>query len=396
MLGVGFDKGELMRFEFATATRIVFGVGTIGETGHLASRMGNRALVVVGGSEERGSSLFDSLKDGGFNFRTFSVPKEPTINLVQEGVTAAQKAGCDLVIGCGGGSVIDAGKAIAALLTNPGEVLDYLEVIGSGQPLVNPPIPYMAIPTTAGTGAEVTRNAVLASPEHRVKVSLRSASMLPDIAIIDPSLTYSLPPAVTASTGMDALSQCIEPYVSSLSNPLTDTICREGMHRAGRSLRAAFEHGDDARAREDMSLTSLCGGLALANAKLGAVHGFAGPLGGMYPHAPHGAICGLLLPFVIEANASALRTREPLNPSMDRFDEVAKILTGDPTATAAEGVNWMRDLYEVLDIPRLSTYGIQEVDFPEIVEKASRASSMKGNPIVLTRNELSRILEKAL
>jgi alcohol dehydrogenase class IV len=385
-----------MRFEFATATQIIFGAGTLQETRHFAPRMGNQVLVVVGHSEDRASFLLDILESEGLKPRVFSVPEEPTISLVQEGVAAARGAKCDLVIGFGGGSVIDAGKAIAALLTNPGDVLDYLEVIGKGRPLTNPPIPYIAIPTTAGTGAEVTRNAVLASPEHWVKVSLRSASMLPKLAIVDPSLTHSLPPEITASTGMDALTQCIEPFVSPFANPLTDSICREGIRRAGRSLQVAYAHSDDARAREDMSLASLCGGLALANAKLGAVHGFAGPLGGIYPRAPHGAVCGRLLPFVMEANLNALCEREPDNPALARFEEVAQILTADPTATAIEGVKWVYKLAEVLKIQPLAKYGVRKADFGSIVEKAARASSMKGNPVKLGSNELTKILEKAL
>jgi alcohol dehydrogenase class IV len=385
-----------MRFEFATATQIIFGAGTLQETRHFAPRMGNQVLVVVGHSEDRASFLLDILESEGLKPRVFSVPEEPTISLVQEGVAAARGAKCDLVIGFGGGSVIDAGKAIAALLTNPGDVLDYLEVIGKGRPLTNPPIPYIAIPTTAGTGAEVTRNAVLASPEHWVKVSLRSASMLPKLAIVDPSLTHSLPPEITASTGMDALTQCIEPFVSPFANPLTDSICREGIRRAVRSLQVAYAHSDDARAREDMSLASLCGGLALANAKLGAVHGFAGPLGGIYPRAPHGAVCGRLLPFVMEANLNALCEREPDNPALARFEEVAQILTADPTATAIEGVKWVYKLAEVLKIQPLAKYGVRKADFGSIVEKAARASSMKGNPVKLGSNELTKILEKAL
>jgi alcohol dehydrogenase class IV len=358
--------------------------------------MGTRALVVSGLSDNMTKSLVEKLSQEGIASLVFSISKEPTIDLIQQGVAEARKFDCDLVIGFGGGSAVDAGKAIAALITNPGEPLDYLEVIGGGQPLTQPPLPYIAIPTTAGTGAEVTRNAVLASPEHRVKVSLRSPMMLPKLAVIDPELTLSLPPEVTASTGLDALTQCIEPFVSHLANPLTNGICREGIHRAAGSLQQAFEHGDDLDARTDMSLAALFGGLALANAKLGAVHGFAGPLGGMYPTAPHGVICGRLLPFVMEANVQVLRSREPENPALARFDEVAQILTGDSQATAAEGVTWVQDLADVLKVSPLSVYGVTETDFPTIIEKAQRASSMKGNPIKLTDEALRWILEKAI
>ena len=278
-----------MRFEFATATRVIFGAGVLREVGPLGSEMGHRALVVMGRSVERAAPLLDVLTAEGMGLVTFSVVGEPTTEVAREGTEQARQAACDLVIGFGGGSALDTGKAIAALLTNGGDPLDYLEVIGKGRPLTQPCAPYIAIPTTAGTGAEVTRNAVLLSPEHRVKVSLRSPLMLPRLALVDPELTVSLPPETTATTGLDAMTQVMEPFVSNKANPLTDALCREGMRCAARSLRRAYEHGDDPVARADMALVSLFGGLALANAKLGAVHGFAGPLGGMFP-GPHGAI----------------------------------------------------------------------------------------------------------
>jgi alcohol dehydrogenase class IV len=280
-------------------------------------------------------------------------------------------------------------------MTNRGDLLDYLEVIGRGKPLTYAPAPYIAVPTTAGTGSEVTRNAVLASPEHRVKVSLRSPSMLPRLAVVDPELTYSMPPAVTASTGLDALTQVLEPYISNQANPMTDAICREGLWRAARSLRRAYQDGSDAAAREDMALVSLFGGLALANAKLGAVHGFAGPLGGLF-HAPHGTICARLLPYVMEANVRALQARMPESPSLARYDEVAQLLTGDNTARATDGVIWVQDLCQALDVSPLSNFGLSEDDFPMVVDKAQRASSMKGNPILLTDEELTHILRRAI
>jgi len=384
-----------MQFEFATATRIIFGPGRLRETGHLVSRMGNHALVVLGVSGDLVLPFLEVLKSAKITVKIYSIPTEPTIQLVREGVNVARKENCDCVIGFGGGSAIDAGKAIAALCTNPGEVLDYLEVIGDGNPLINPPLPFIAIPTTAGTGAEVTRNAVLASPEHRVKVSLRSPLMLPSLAVVDPELTFSLPPALTASTGLDALTQCIEPFVSSMANPLTDAICRDGISRAARSLKRAYERGNDIAVRVDMSLASLFGGLALANAKLGAVHGFAGVIGGMYPNAPHGVICGLLLPLVIRTNVQALQERTPDHPALARFTQVACLLTGDPSATSTDGVIWVSQLCDSLNLPPFSTCGIREADLPMIVENASRASSMKGNPVQLTQDELTMILRNA-
>lgn len=384
-----------MKFEFATATRIVFGPGTLREVGALAAAVGQRALVVGGNTANRLLPLLDQLQDHHVEATAFTVTGEPTTDLIVTGVQHARTSGCDMVIGMGGGSVVDTGKAIAALLTNEGDPLDYLEVIGRGQPLTQPAAPYIAIPTTAGTGAEVTRNAVLAAPDQRVKVSLRSPLMLPQVALIDPELTYSMPPAVTASTGLDALTQCMEPYVSTNANPLTDAVCREGMQRAARSLRRAFYDGNDITAREDMAIASLCGGLALANARLGAVHGFAGPLGGMFP-APHGVICARLLPFVMEMNVRALQERTPDSPILARYDEVARIITGDASARAADGVAWVQNLCAELAVPPLSQFGVTAADIPMIVPKAQRASSMHGNPIALNEAELTQILQQAL
>jgi alcohol dehydrogenase class IV len=383
-----------MRFEFATARRILFGSGTLQEVAPMAAEMGRRAIVVTGGTIERAAWLLEQLNEQGVDSILFNVAGEPSTEVALAGVQHAREAGCDSVIGIGGGSVLDTGKAIAALLTNSGQLLDYLEVIGRGRPLTYAAAPYIAVPTTAGTGAEVTRNAVLASPQHRVKVSLRSPLMLPRLAVVDPQLTYSVPPAVTASTGLDALTQVLEPYVSNQANPMTDALCREGLQRAARSLRRAYENGNDGTAREDMALASLFGGLALANAKLGAVHGFAGPLGGLFP-APHGAICARLLPYVVEANVRALQARMPGSPELVRYDEVAQILTGKSTAQAVDGITWVQDLCDALDVPTLSDFGLTEDDFPTVVEKARKASSMKGNPVVLTDEELTHILRQA-
>ncbi len=384
-----------MRFEFATATRIIFGAGTLGEAGDLAAQMGRRVLVVTGRDAERAAPLLAFLDEAGVEYETSAVESEPTVEVARNGTSVALRNHCDLVIGIGGGSVIDTGKAIAALMANPGDPFDYLEVIGHGQPLTHPAAPYIAIPTTAGTGAEVTRNAVLASTEHRVKVSLRSPLMLPTIALLDPELTYSLPPRITAYTGLDALTQVIEPYVSHAANPLTDAICREGIQRAARSLEQAYQHGDDPLAREDMALVSLFGGLALANAKLGAVHGFAGPFGGMF-HARHGVVCAALLPHVMTANVTALEARDPANPALARYDEIARWLLNDESATAADGAAWVSALCASMRIQGLSLYGFGPKDFDTVIEKAQRSSSMKGNPIQLTPDELATILERAM
>jgi alcohol dehydrogenase class IV len=384
-----------MAFEFATARRIIFGSGTSEEFGTLLTEFGKRALVVRGSDPARTRSLLAGIEAAKIDYSCFEVRGEPTVEQVAEGVSQARREESNLVIGIGGGSVIDSAKAIAGLATNSGAILDYLEVIGKGKQLSVPGLPCVAIPTTSGTGAEVTRNSVLASPEHKVKVSLRSPYLLPGLAIVDPKLTLDLPPSVTASTGLDALTQVIEPYVSVRANPVTDGFCIEGMRRVGRSLQRAFEQGQDLQAREDMALASLFGGLSLANAGLGAVHGFAAPIGGMF-HAPHGAVCAALLTRVMEVNLRALRERLPDGEALRRYELVAAILTGTEKATAADGIHWISELCKALQIPDLRTYGISEVDIPELVEKAAKASSMKANPIVLTRDELTEALQAAL
>lgn len=384
-----------MQFEFATATRILFGAGRLSEIGRLAAEMGSRALVVTGQSPDRAAPLHALLHAQGIEIARYAVAGEPTVDIVRFGVEAARMAECDLVIGYGGGSALDVGKAVAALLTNGGDPLDYLEGIGAGKTLTRSSAPYIAIPTTAGTGTEVTRNAVLGSPEHRIKVSLRSPYMLPRIALIDPSLTIGLPPDITATTGLDAVTQLIEPFVSNRANPMTDLFCRDGMVRAARSLRRAYENGQDAAAREDMAVASLYGGLALANARLGAVHGFAGPIGGMVS-APHGAVCARLLPVVMAANVRALRQRDPDGEALMRYNEVARLVTADPNATIDDGLMWIEALCGALPVPTLSAYGLMTADLPLLIRNAAKASSMQGNPIRLTESEMDEILQRAL
>ena len=384
----------MSRFEFATSARILFGPGVLREAGPLAASLGRRALLICGRDQSRAQPLVRILAESKVESVLFSIPGEPTTGLAQAAGALGRAERCDLVIGFGGGSALDAAKAAAALLTNQGDLFDYLEVVGHAQPLPFLAAPGLAIPTTAGTGAEVTRNAVLASPEHRVKVSLRHASLLPRVALVDPELTYGLPPALTASTGLDALTQLIEPFVCNRANPMTDGLCREGLTRAARSLRRVCEDGTDTAAREDMAVASLFGGLALANAGLGAVHGFAAPIGGMFP-APHGAVCAALLPRIMEANVRALRQRAPNSPTLERYAEVARILTGRANAAIAEGIEWVAQLTTGLRIPKLGAYGITPTLIDSVVEKAALASSMKANPIVLTTTELAEALTNA-
>ncbi|MCL4180959.1 MAG: iron-containing alcohol dehydrogenase [Verrucomicrobia bacterium] len=394
-------------FELALPGRVLFGCGRLREVGEVARELGKRALVVTGGSRRRAAQWLELLAAAGVRTEVFAVTGEPTTTAVERGVDAARQQGADVVIGIGGGSAIDAAKAIAALVTNPGALLDYLEVIGLGKPLERSPLPFIAVPTTAGTGAEATRNAVLASPAHRVKVSLRSPLMLPRVAIVDPELTHELPPEITASTGLDALTQLIEALVSTRANPLTESLCRDGIARAAEALPVAFAQASldprppgpidprHAAAREAMALASLWSGLALANAGLGAVHGFAGPLGGMFD-AAHGAICAALLPEVMHTNIHALRRRAPADRALDRYTEIARLLTGRGDATAERGVEAIRQLCAGLRVPSLRRVGVTLEQVPALVAGARRASSMRTNPIVLTDEELAGILERSI
>ena len=390
--------GDIPNFEFGTAARIVFGAGRLRELGPIAAGFGKRALVVTGKGNRairRAEQIWSCLREGGVESVMFPISGEPTLEVVRAGTQRARDENCELVISLGGGSAIDAGKAIAALLANGGDPLDYVEVIGRGQPVTKLSVPFIAIPTTAGAGAEVTFNAVLGAPEHKVKVSIRSRLMLARVALVDPELTHDLPPELTASTGLDALTQLIEPFVSGRANPLTDMICREGIRRVARSLRHACECGDDIAAREDLALASLLGGMALANAGLGAVHGFAAPLGGMFP-APHGAVCARLLPFVIETNVVALRQRSPTSNALPRYELIACLLTGTDQAKVEDGLAWLRDLSKALKIRPLGDYGVKSEHLTLLIAKAAEASSMKGNTIALTEKEMRGILERAL
>jgi alcohol dehydrogenase class IV len=384
-----------VRFELATAARVVFGPGVLAELGEIAAGLGRCALLVTGRTPARAEPARERLEAAGVASSLFSVAGEPTVGDVRRGAEVARAAGADVVVACGGGSAIDAGKAVAALLGNGGDPLAYLEVVGRGQPLTKPPLPFVAIPTTAGTGSEVTRNAVLASPEHRLKASLRSALMLPRVALVDPELLRGLPPHVVAASGLDAFAQLVEPFLSVRANPLVDALCREGLARSARSLRRAFEGDSSEAVRVDLALASLFGGLALANAGLGAVHGFAAPVGGMFD-APHGAACAALLPAVLRVNLAALSRRRPESPALERYREIAAIVTGRPDATARDAVAWTESLVRALAIPGLSRWGAIEADVGPLVAKARVASSMKGNPIELEEDELAEIARASL
>ena len=379
-------------FEFATAGRILAGAGRAAELPGVVAGLGSRVLVCTGADPARHAGLLAGL---GLPAVVFPVAAEPTVDLARAGAAAAREHGADVVAAVGGGSVIDLGKAVAMLLGNGGDPLDYLEVIGSGRRITRPAVPCVAVPTTAGTGAEVTANAVLASPAHGLKVSLRSPLMIPRVALVDPGLTVSCPPQVTAASGLDALTQCLEPFVSVRANPLTDGLAREGLRRAAAALRAAYADGSDLAARADMAMCSLLGGIALANAKLGAVHGLAGVIGGT-AEVPHGMACAALLGPVIEANVRALRSGPAGHPALDRYTEAARLLTGKPAASIGDGLAWIRGTVSQLAVPGLAAFGIGPQHAGDIAAKAAGSSSMQGNPVALSQSDLSAAVRQAL
>lgn len=379
----------LSAFTFATAGTIQFGRGVAARAVAAIAAPGQRTLLVTGSDPSRAAWLKSALEAHGAQVTLFSASTEPDIALIERGVSAARSAGIDRVIAIGGGAVIDTGKAIAALAPAGRPMLDHLEVVGEGLPLDTAPLPFAACPTTAGTGAEVTRNAVIAVPEARRKVSLRDPQMLPACAIVDPALTDNCPRAVTLASGLDAITQVIEPYLSSRANPMTDLICRDAIPRGLTAIQSLMQ-GEDPDARDAMAWVSLCGGLALANAGLGVVHGLAGPLGGLST-AAHGAICGALLPHGLRANAKA--GGDPVLTA--RMAEVqgwiAQALGGPPDAAFDTLHGWSRDA----GLPGLDAQGINEDARAQAAASAATSSSMKANPVALTEAQLTDLMQQA-
>jgi alcohol dehydrogenase class IV len=380
-----------MEWGFSTAGRIRFGRDVSKDLATEAKQFGSRALVVTGRTPGRFKTLIKALPNAGLTVDIVSCEGEPDLNWVSQSLIEARAIGPDLVVGLGGGSAIDAAKALAALIPNDGDPLRYLEVVGAGETLSAAPLPMIAVPTTSGTGAEVTKNAVISVPESRRKVSLRDDRMLPDLALVDPILTVGLPIGVTAATGLDALTQVIEPYLSSKSNPLTDAVCQEGIQRAAHALPKLLTGSDDYASREDMSLTSVFGGIALANSGLGAVHGLAGVLGG-WCGAPHGALCGRLLPSVLRVNAQTIPQNGDTK-SEARFRDVANWLTGRPDLDGL--IDFLHGLLELGQVPKLKDMGLDVADFETVAEASRTSSSMKGNPVVLSRDALVQVLKEA-
>ncbi len=378
-------------FDLAVPSDIRFGAGRVAEAADVLSGWAvERVLVVTGHSPERATPVLASLAGRGFEATTYAVSGEPAIDVVRDGITTA--AGCDAVVGFGGGSALDVAKAVAVLAVSGADPLEHLEVIGEGRPITRSGLPCLAIPTTAGTGSEVTRNAVLSG--DGVKASLRSPLMLPRVAIVDPDLLSGLPAGTVAAGGMDALAQVIEPFLSRRANPFTDALARDGIVRSARSLRRGFAEGMvDAGVRSDLAVTSLFGGLCLANAGLGAVHAFAAALGARLG-APHGAVCAAVLAPAVAVNLRAVRERGSADTLL-RMTELAVLLTGSVDAEPEDVAIWLADLAAALHIPGLASYGLADADTGEVVTAAQRASSMRANPIELTDDEVTEILDRA-
>lgn len=387
------NNNSHIRFNFSTSARILFGWDSLKELPAIASGYGKHVLFLHSRSVREIDRIRAALVSEGCDVIEQVFSGEPTDSVLQVLLDRYRSKKIDVVIGVGGGSVLDAGKALSALLANPGDLMDYLEVVGKGMKLTQLPLPFIAIPSTAGTGTEVTKNAVIKVESQHVKVSMRDVTMIPRVALVDPALTCSVPPAVTASTGMDAFIQVIEPYCSSGANSMVDLFCREGIPMAAHALPLAYHAPHDRSAREQMAFVSLLGGLSLANAKLGAVHGFAGPVGGMFD-VPHGVICACLLPQVFRMNASKVRATGDAT-LISRFEDIAAWVLPDGRRNIEDAVDWFRALNESLSIPRLNALGIRKTDHSLIIEKSLVSSSMKGNPVPLVGQDLRTILENS-
>jgi alcohol dehydrogenase class IV len=324
-------------------------------------------------------------------YQHISITTEPNITMVEETAALARKFKPDMVVAVGGGSVIDMGKAMAAIIPNQGDVYDYVEVVGRNVPLKSKPIPFIAIPTTASTGSEVTKNAVLKSGQDKVKVSLRSPEMLPDVAIVDPTLTYGTDTSTSARGAMDAFTHLMESYVCGDPNPLTDMVCEEGLRKLSRSILPACKQ-DNPRARADVSFAAMLGGMAITNAKLGAAHGLASAIGGKID-APHSIITARLAPFVMSENIAAAK-RAGRNDLLNRYRKIAQIVTENSDVHWDDSILWVQVMLDKLSIPHLSEFGLCEIDLNEIVDDALKSVAIKGNPLPLTRERLLFVLNQ--
>jgi alcohol dehydrogenase class IV len=384
-----------LNFEFFTVPKIIFGSERFYEIKTIERQYASNYLIVSGGSSLHKAGkikeLETQLRQVGLSFQHYTgIVNEPGPDTVDKGVELAKDKNCDGVIAIGGGSVIDTGKAIAGLMTNEGSIKDYLEGVGIGRKMVQDPAPLIAIPTTAGTGSEVTKNAVITCPIEKYKKSFRDHRLLPKVALLDPSLTLSLPPYNTATSGMDALTQLIESYVSKKSQPIPEALAIYGIGLVSKSLIKAYSNGQDLKARESMAMASLLSGICLANSGLGAAHGIAAALGCHYG-IPHGLACAILLPYVMEYNMEA---------QLEKFAEIGRILVDkdidDPRQAAERGIEYIKSISCKMNIPSdLKGFSISPQDLPMLAE-SSRGSSMSGNPVDMTDEDSINLLEKLI
>ncbi|MGD2074192.1 MAG: iron-containing alcohol dehydrogenase [Gammaproteobacteria bacterium] len=389
-------------FSLARLPRVEFGAGRIETLPDLAAGHGSELLLVTGARSFRASRAWDDLARGlqaaGLRWRTVSVSGEPSPQLVDRAVAEHRGDGVAVVIGVGGGSVLDAAKAIAGLLRVGDSVMEYLEGVGTGKRYPGPAVPFIAVPTTAGTGSEATKNAVLSvAGRDGFKKSFRDERLVPEYAVVDPDLLADCPRALIAANGMDALTQLMESYVSLRSNPLTDALASSGLEAARDSLLPWFEAtGDTAAARAGMAYAALVSGITLAQTGLGSVHGLASPLGAFFP-IPHGVVCGTLVGAATRANIDAMLAREPDNPALSKYARLAELLCQKRFATPEQAWEALVELLDAwttrLRLPLLDAYGIGRSDFDHIVAHA-RGSSMQTNPVVLTDEEIGTILER--
>jgi alcohol dehydrogenase class IV len=385
----------VVRFDLAVPADIRFGAGRVSEVPDALAGLGaNRVLIVTGRTTSRADDIRSAVNKAGISSVVFGVATEPSIERVRAAVALVAESACDAVLAFGGGSAIDVAKATAILAISGTDPLDHLEVIGSGRPIERPGLPCIAVPTTAGTGSEVTRNSVLSG--SGVKASLRSPLLLPKVALVDPDLLVGVSKSTIASSGMDALSQLIEPLLSKRANPFCDALARDGIRRSARSLRRAYQEGmEDPGVREDLALASLFGGMCLANSGLGSVHGLAAAAGARLS-APHGAVCAAVLAAAMDVNVRALRNRAPDHPALQRATEVAVLITGQPDATTENAIVWLEELTAALSIPGLGSYSLNQEEIAAVVAAAQRASSMRANPIELTDEEVTEIVTRSL
>jgi len=392
----------MMAFAFYSVPQVVFGVGEFRRAGEIAAGLGRVAFIIYNGSAVQAEKLVELLKAADVASSLYRQRGEPVVSGIDQAVEEARRAGCDVLIGLGGGSAIDAAKAVAALLANGGLASDYMEVVGKGQKINKAAMPWIAIPTTAGTGAEATRNAVIGLPDKNFKASIRNELLLPRVALVDPQLGVEVPPEVTARSGMDALCQLIESYTSTGASAMTDALALQGIPLAGVALPRAFHDGGDLAARQDMALAALFSGMTLTNAGLGAVHGFAAPIGANFP-APHGAVCAALLAPIMRANVTALlehADKPASQPTLRRYAQIGRLLAHRPelddTSAYQYGIWKIEAMVEELAIPKLSRFGLKTEDIPAMVELAKRASSMRYNPVKLSDEALAGALSSAI